>query len=200
MSEKTIIRRSSFFPNAVDRLRLNAARHFHLRRAVVLLLIWPCLLSATVSALSEGGEAGICCWILIDIESFFCAPCLEPFLALCRALPARVQEERIQGILVYDAPPGGDRSGLRSGIVLKKWRAFRKAHDIRFPAAADAGRFFRGLLKGGIIVLLVHEERTVLACYPLPLQPGQLEEIVGILTGGAFEIAGGSSTPTSKSE
>jgi len=190
MSEKIIARRKSSFPNAVDRLRRNAAQYFLLRRAVVLLLIWPCLLSTTLPARSAGGEAGICCWILIDIESFFCAPCLEPFLALCRALPARVQEEKIQGILVYETPAGGDRSGLRSGIVLKKWRAFRKAHGIRFPAAADAGRFFRGLLNGGIVVLLVHEERNVLACYPLPLQPGQLEEIVGILTGGAFEIAG----------
>jgi hypothetical protein len=116
----------------------------------------------------------------MDIEAFYCGPCLEPLLALCRALPARVQEERVRGILVYGAA-GREHSELRSLIVLKKWQGFRKAHDIRFSAVADTGPFFRGFLRDGIVILVVHEARSVLASYALPLKPGQLEEIVEAL-------------------
>jgi hypothetical protein len=146
--------------------------------AAALSLVSLGLLSGPSSA---AGMDRSCCWVLMDIESFYCAPCLEPLLALCRALPARVQEERIRGILVYGSS-GGERSELRSRIVMKKWQGFRKAHDIRFPAVMDTGPFFRGFLKEGIVVLLVHEERSVLACYTLPLKSGQLEEIVEILS------------------
>ena len=141
-----------------------------------------------------------CCWVLLDIEAFYCAPCLEPFLDLCRALPAGVQEERVRGILVYAAAAGGESAELRSRIVLKKWQGFRKAHDIRFSAVADKEPFFRKYLKDGIIILLVDEARSVFASYTLPLKPGQLEEIVEAMLNpgegsGSYSPASGSARP-----
>lgn len=121
------------------------------------------------------------CWILIDMASFHCAACLEPLLAFCRGLPARIQEEKVLGVIVDESAGGTARSELRPLILLKKWQGLRNAHDIRFPAVVDEGSIFRGCLKGGIVVLLVHEARSVLAVFPLPLKPGQMEEIIGIL-------------------
>ncbi len=174
---------------AADRLSRRRARLLIFVRAAALAVVSLWLLSRLSSAAPPNkdrtetarGMDRCRCWVLMDIESFYCAPCLEPLLALCRALPARVQEDRILGVLVYEAAGGSERSELRSRIVLKKWQGFRKAHDIRFPAVADTGPFFRGFLKDGIVILLVHEARSVLASYTLPLKSGQLEEIVETL-------------------
>lgn len=185
------VRRSILAAWAANRASRRISRQTKPFRAAAMSLVWPWLLTGLLSAVppneirtETAARSRSCCWILMDIESFYCAPCLEPLLALCRALPARVQEERVRGILVYGSS-GGERSELRSRIVLKKWLGFRKAHDILFPAVADTGPFFRGFLKDGIVVLLVHEERSVLASYPLPLKSGQLEEIVEILSARA---------------
>ena len=175
-----------------DRLSRRRARLLLLVRAAALAVVSFWSLSRPSSAAppskdrpeTAAGTDRSCCWVIMDIESFYCAPCLEPLLDLCRALPARVQEERVRGILVYGSS-GGERSELRSRIVLKKWQGFRKAHDIRFSAVADAESFFRGFLKDGIVILLFQEERSVLAFYMLPLKSGQLEEIVEILSARA---------------
>jgi hypothetical protein len=171
------------------RLSRRRARLLIFVRAAALAVVSLGLLSRMSSAASPNknrpetapGMDRCRCWILLDIESFYCAPCLEPLLDLCRALPARVQEDRVLGVLVYEAAGGSERSELRSRIVLKKWQGFRKTHDIRFPAVADTGPFFRGFLKDAIVVLLAHEGRNVLLSYSLPLQAGQLDEIVEIL-------------------
>jgi len=174
---------------AADRLSRRRARLLIFVRAAALAVVSLWLLSRLSSAAPPNkdrpetarGMDRCRCWVLMDIESFYCAPCLEPLLALCRALPARVQEDRILGVLVYEAAGGSERSELRSRIVLKKWQGFRKTHDIRFPAVVDTGPFFRGFLKDGIVVLLAHEGRNVLLSYSLPLKAGQLEEIVETL-------------------
>jgi len=137
----------------------------------------------------KAGEGGLSCWILIDIESLFCASCLEPLVDLCRALPSRIQEEKVRAIRVFDAPAGDESASLRAGIVLKKWRAFQKIHGIRFPAVADTGRFFRRFVEGGIVVLAVHDGWSALVSYPLPFKPGQMAEIVEILAGGILSPA-----------
>lgn len=131
------------------------------------------------SAAPERGRSA--CWILMDIESFFCAPCLQPLLDFCRALPARVQEERVKGILAYGAPEGRERSERRMLIVRKKWQGFKSANGLRFSAVVDSGHFFQGILTAAVVVLLFDEERQMLKKYSLPLRPGQLEEITGSL-------------------
>jgi len=176
-------------PQSADRTSRRMVRGSRLSRAASLAIVPLWLLFGPSSSVPMNGAwpetaAGMersCCWVLMDIESFYCGPCLEPLLAFCRALPSRVQEDRVRGILVYDAAGGNEHSKLRSRIVLKKWQGFRKAHDIRFPAVADAGPFFRDFLKDGIVILLVHEARSVLVTYALPLKSGQLDEIVDCL-------------------
>jgi hypothetical protein len=120
-------------------------------------------------------------WVLVDVESFFCGACLEPLLEFCRAVPARVQEERLRGILVFGSgPPGGDAE-LRARIVKAKWAGFSRANDIRFPALADADRALRGTLKTGAGILIFGEETGTVRWYPLPLSKERLEEVLRIL-------------------
>lgn len=144
-------------------------------------LSWPAFTVPAPRFDSRTGSGKAICWILMDMTSFQCAACLEPLLALCRALPARIQEEKVLGILVDEEAGGAAGPESRPPILLKKWRGLCKAHDIRFPAVVDEDSIFRDCLNGAILVLLVHEARSVLAAFPLPLKAGQMEEIIGIL-------------------
>jgi len=134
--------------------------------------------NAPAAALSSPKSS---CWIFMDIDSFFCPPCLQPLLDFCRALPARVQEEQVKGILVYGPPDDKRQAEQRPLILRKKWQGFRKANDIRFPAVVDGSHFFQGLLKAGLGILLFEEEKQMLRYYSLPLKAGQLDEILGFL-------------------
>jgi len=136
-------------------------------------------IGAAAPALSGAGRSS--CWVIMDIESFFCPPCLQPLLDFCRALPAVVQEERVHGILVSRAPEAGERAGRRRLIVQKKWLGFRQANDIRFSAVMDDSRFFSGMLKGGFMILLLDEETQSLKGYALPLRSAQIGELMGHL-------------------
>jgi len=120
-------------------------------------------------------------WVLVDVESFFCGACLEPLLEFCRAVPARIQEDRLRGILVFGAGSSSEDAGIRSQIVKAKWRGFSQANDIRFPALADADRVFRGTLKTGAGLLFFAEETRTVRWYPLPLSKPRLEEVLRIL-------------------
>ncbi len=136
--------------------------------------------SGADAPLSSGANRNFC-WVIMDIESFFCSPCLQPLLDFCRALPAVVQEERVRGILVSHAPGAGDRDGRRRLIVQKKWLGFRLANDIRFSAVMDDSRFFSGFSKAGFLILLFDEDAQSLKCYPLPIGPAQIGEIISHL-------------------
>ncbi len=120
-------------------------------------------------------------WILVDVESFFCGACLDPLLEFCRAVPARVQEDRLRAILVFGAGPSSEDAEIRARIVKTKWQGFSQANGIRFPALADADRVFRGTLKTGAGILIFAEEARTVRWYPLPLSKERLEEVLRIL-------------------
>jgi len=119
--------------------------------------------------------------VLVDVESFFCGACLEPLLEFCRAIPVRVQEDRLRGILVFGAGPSSEDVEIRARIVAAKWQGFSKANGIRFPAFADADRAFRGTLKTGAAILIFAERTRTVRWYPFPLSKPRLEEVLRIL-------------------
>jgi hypothetical protein len=145
------------------------------------LSFFPLWAASGAAAPASSGVGRNSCWVIMDIESFFCPPCLQPLLDFCRALPAVVQEERVQGILVSRAPEAGELAGRRRLIVQKKWLGFRQANDIRFSAVMDDSRFFSGFSKASFVILFFDEETQSLKCYSLPLGSAQIEEIMGHL-------------------
>ena len=96
----------------------------------------------------------------------------------------RIQEEQVLGVLVDGGAGGASKPELRPFILLKKWEGLRRAYGIRIPAVIDADDIFGGRLNGGVVVLLVHEARSVLTAFSLPLKPGQMDEIIGLLAEG----------------
>ena len=141
-------------------------------------------------ARSAGAEAGVpsltseqrsSCWVLVDMDSFFCGSCLDHLLGFSRAVPARVQEERVRGILVFGGSDSPEATRRRAQVVRTKWQGFSRANDIRFPAAVDVDRTFAGLLKAGVGVLVFDARAGAVRRYPLPIPRGGLEEIMRIL-------------------
>jgi len=122
------------------------------------------------------------CWILIDFDAVFCAPCLEPLIAFCRALPAAVQDGRVLGIVVYGAPASPGEEGRRRKIVEAKWDGFHKAHGFRFPAILDDGPVFRRWLdKGAAKVLFFDGPSRAVREFDLPLRPERFDEMLSLL-------------------
>ena len=119
--------------------------------------------------------------VLVDVESFFCGACLDPLLEFCRAIPVRVQEDRLRGILVFGAGPSSEDAEIRARIVATKWQGFSKANGIRFPALADTDRAFREMLKTGAAILIFAERTRTVRWFPLPLSKDRLEEVLRIL-------------------
>jgi hypothetical protein len=131
-----------------------------------------------VSAAAGGGNTA---WVLIDFDSFSCGVCLEALVGFARAVPQLIQEKCVRGILVRRSQGSGESAIREAGILAKKWNGFRKANDIRFPVFIDGGRFLANDLAAGPAVLLFDESAGTLRAYPLPLRPGQLEEVLAIL-------------------
>jgi len=130
---------------------------------------------------SPAPEQRSSCWVLVDMDSFFCGSCLDHLLGFSRAVPARVQEERVRGILIFGGSDSPEEARRRAQIVRTKWQGFSRVHDIRFPAAVDADRTFAGLLKAGVGVLVFDARAGAVRRYPLPVPRGRLEEIMRIL-------------------
>ena len=120
-------------------------------------------------------------WVLVDVESFFCGACLEPLLEFCRAVPARIQEERLRAILVFGSGPSSGDAESRARIIQTKWQGFSRANDIRFPALADMDRAFKETLKAGAGLLIFAEETRAVRWYPLPLSKPRLEDVLRVL-------------------
>jgi hypothetical protein len=137
--------------------------------------------SAEVGVQPPASEQRSSCWVLVDMDSFFCGACLDHLLEFSRAVPARVQEERVRGILVFGGSAGPEETRRRAEVVRTKWQGFSRANDIRFPAAVDADMAFSGLLKAGIGVLVFDARAGAVRRYPLPVPRGRLEEIMRIL-------------------
>lgn len=121
------------------------------------------------------------CWVLVDMDSFFCGPCLEHLLAFARAVPARVQDDRVRGILVFNPGRAPDDARRRAEVVRTKWQGFSLANGIRFPASIDADGAFAALAKAGVGVLVFDPAAGVVRRFPLPVPARALEEIVRIL-------------------
>lgn len=139
-------------------------------------------LSAGIFALPTGEvRPPGACWVLIDFDSFSCGLCLDALLDFCRALPVRVQEKHVRGILTYRPGTTEGRTGIQAGIVRKKWDGFRKANDIRFPAFLDESQYFAGCVRNGGGVLLFDERTRVLKTFFFPLKKSQLEEVLDFL-------------------
>jgi hypothetical protein len=96
-------------------------------------------------------------------------------------VPARIQEDRLRGILVFGAGPSAEDAEIRARIVKAKWQGFSQANGIRFPVLADADRAFRGTLKTGAGILIFAEETRTVRWYPLPLSKPRLEEVLRFL-------------------
>jgi len=133
------------------------------------------------SAASPPAAERSSCWVLVDMDSFFCGSCLEHLLAFSRAVPARIQEDRVRGILILGAPGSPEAAGRRGQIVRAKWQGFSRANDIRFPAAVDADGAFAGPLKAGFGVLVFDARSAAVRGYPWPVPRGGIEEILRIL-------------------
>ena len=128
-----------------------------------------------------GGGERSSCWILVDMDTFFCGSCLEHLLAFSRAVPARIQEERVRGILVFGGSGNPEEAKRRVQVIRTKWQGFSRANDIRFTAAVDADKAFAGLVKAGIGVLVFDARAGEVRRYPLPVPRGGLEEILRVL-------------------
>jgi hypothetical protein len=121
------------------------------------------------------------CWVLVDMDSFFCGTCLDHLLAFSRAVPARVQEERVRGILVFGGAATPEETRRKAQVVQTKWQGFSRASGIRFPASVDADMAFSGLLKAGVGLLVFDARAQTVRRFPLPVPRGGLEEILKIL-------------------
>jgi hypothetical protein len=124
---------------------------------------------------------GIRCWIVLDLDSLSCSPCLEPLLDFRRVLPERVQEERIMAVLVTGRSSGDETGRRRATIARKKWQGYSKANGIRFAGVVDEAGFFRAPLQAAAVLLLFDRENGRLKAYPFPLRPGQIDEIMAVL-------------------
>jgi hypothetical protein len=157
-----------------------ARRSFTLRAGLILgalALTGPLLPGApAVPPPVRGGE----CWVLIDLDAFYCGLCLDALTAFCRAVPSVLQEERLRGILLLRPPSASGSDAVQLRIALKKWDGFRKANDIRFPVFCDEGRLFAARENGGRIVLLDPAGR-VLRGFGLPLKPKELAQVLSFL-------------------
>jgi hypothetical protein len=122
------------------------------------------------------------CWIIIDFDAVFCAPCLDPLLAFCRALPESIQDGRVLGIVVYRAPSDPKEAGKRRKIVEAKWDGFHKANGFHFPAVVDDGPVFRRwLAKGAAKVLFFDGLARAIREFELPLRPERFDEMLSLL-------------------
>lgn len=130
---------------------------------------------------SPAAQPKAACWVLADMDSFFCGPCLEHLLAFFRAVPARIQEDRVRGILVFGAGRTAEDTRRRAEVVRTKWRGFSQANGIRVPASVDADGAFAGLAKAGVGVLVFDPKAGAVRRFPLPVPARALEEIVRIL-------------------
>jgi hypothetical protein len=114
------------------------------------------------------------CWVLADMDSFFCGPCLEHLLAFFRAVPARVQEDRVRGILVFGAGRTAEDTRRRGEIVRTKWRGFSRANGIRVPASVDADGWASASSSS-------IPKRGRCAAFRCPCRPGHLRRSSGFL-------------------
>ena len=126
--------------------------------------------------------------VLIDFDSFLCTPCQAPLTDLCRAVPGPLQEERLRGVLVFKSGRDRDLGGRKAQIVRTKWKGFKAANDIRFPAVLDTEHVFDGLAAAGIVVLLFDGEAGLVRRYAPPFKPGDLAEIVRFLSRGEVPL------------
>jgi hypothetical protein len=106
------------------------------RRAMRCLVVAATLLTAAFAAAAGAADetAGIpasaleqrsSCWVLVDMDSFFCGTCLDHLLAFSRAVPARVQEERVRGILVFGGAATPEETRRKAQVVQTKWQGQR---------------------------------------------------------------------------
>jgi hypothetical protein len=122
------------------------------------------------------------CWIIIDFDAVFCAACLDPLLAFCRALPATVQEGRVLGIVVYGPPADPQDEDHKRKIMEAKWDGFHKVHGFRFPAVLDDGPIFRRWLdKGAARVLFFDGPARIVREFELPLRADRFDEMLSLL-------------------
>ena len=151
-----------------------------------MLRVRPFFVPVLILCAAESGLAAASprcqCWIIIDFDAVFCAPCLDPLIAFCRALPAAVQDGRVLGIVVHSSPADPDAAMRRRKIVAAKWDGFHKAQGFRFPAVLDDGPIFRRWLsKGAAKVLLFDGSARTVREFDLPLRADRFDELLSLL-------------------
>ena len=121
------------------------------------------------------------CWVVIDFDAVFCSTCFDPFLDLCRALPASIQEDRVLGVVVFSSPKG-EAASSRRGIVERKWEGVREANGIRFPVVFDDGPIFRHWLGDRQTKILGFDWQTrTVREFDLPLRGQRFDELLSLL-------------------
>jgi len=130
------------------------------------------------AGLSDSPGSKAICWVLFDLDSLFCSPCLAPLLEFCQSLPAPIQVEKVRGILVYAARPDRDQDGRHAQVIQKKIHGFVKANGLKFPIALDGLHVFNSLVQSAALALLFDDTHQSVRAYAFPLKPGEKDEIM----------------------
>jgi hypothetical protein len=153
----------------------------HLNKKHLLMKSAGLALFFLLSVLPTASLDGKFCLLMMDAESLLCTPCLEPLLRFCRALPDVVQEERVQGIVVFGGSRRDSGDNIHVRILKKKMAGFIQANSLKFSVYFDEYQVFKGLAPKGISAILFNQDRLSIKKYIFPLDPGQLDELLSLL-------------------